>query len=121
MSQLSGTTLAYIGDAIFEVLIREHLINAGYQKVDNLHKEAIKFTSAKGQKIGYDIISEVLSEKEVSIFKRGRNANSDRKAKNATLAEYKTATGLEALFGYLYLEKNNDRISELLNKIINES
>lgn len=121
MIQLNGTTLAYIGDAIYEVLIREALIKKGYQKVDNLHKEAIKYTSAVGQNKAVSLIIDQLTEQEISIFKRGRNANTDRKAKNATLAEYKHATGLEAVIGYLYLDKNNERIHELMDKIINES
>lgn len=121
MSQLSGATLAYIGDAIYEVLVREYLINKGYQKVNNLHKEAIKYTSAVGQNVAIDHIKNDLTENELSIFKRGRNSSGDRKAKNATISEYRQATGLEALFGYLYLEKKFDRIYDLLDKIINES
>lgn len=121
MIQLNGTTLAYIGDAIYEVFVRETLIKKGYQKVDNLHKEAIKYTSAVGQKKALDIIYDMFTEQEVSIFKRGRNANSDRKARNASLADYKQATGLEAVIGYLYLEKNYERVYELMGEIINES
>ena len=121
MTQLNGTTLAYIGDAIYEVMIRELLIKKGYQKVDNLHKEAIKYTSAVGQKKALDIVFDSLTEMEVSVFKRGRNANTDRKARNASLADYKQATGFEAVIGYLYLEKQTDRLTELMNKIENES
>lgn len=121
MSQLNGTTLAYIGDAVYEVMVRETLIKKGYQKVDNLHKEAIKYTSAIGQKDALDTIYDMLTEYEVSIFKRGRNANTDRKARNASLADYKKATGFEAVIGYLYLEKNFDRLYEILDKIIKES
>lgn len=121
MSQLSGATLAYIGDAIYEVLVREFLIKKGYQKVDNLHKEAIKYTSAVGQNKAVNQILDLLSEDEVSIFKRGRNANGSRKAKNASIIEYRQATGLEALFGYLYLDKKFDRIYELLDHIIKEN
>ena len=118
MSQLNGVTLAYIGDAIYEVLVREMLIKNGIQKVDNLHKEAIKYTSAVGQNKAVEAILDSLSEEELGIFKRGRNANGDRKAKNATITEYRQATGLEALFGFLYLEKRFERIYELLNEII---
>ena len=121
MTQLNGTTLAYIGDAVFEVLVRETLIKKGYQKVDNLHKEAIKYTSAIGQRRALDKVYEHFTEEEVSIFKRGRNANTMRKARNASIADYKQATGLEAVIGYLYLEKNYDRLYELLDKIISES
>lgn len=118
MSLLSGTTLAYIGDAVYEVIVREALINKGYQKVDNLHKEAIKYTSAVGQNKAMEIIREFLTEKEESMFRRGRNAQSDRKAKNASISEYRQATGFEALIGYLYLEKKTDRLSELMKKIV---
>ena len=121
MTQLNGTTLAYIGDAIYEVLVREALIKKGYQKVDNLHKEAIKYTSAIGQRKALDIVHPLFTEEEVSIFKRGRNANSDRKAKNASIADYRQATGFEAVFGFLYLEKRYERIYELLEQIIKES
>ena len=121
MIQYNGTTLAYIGDAVYELMIREMLLNKGLTKVDNLHKEAIKYTSAVGQKKGLDIIYDILTEEEISIFKRGRNSNTDRKARNASLADYKQATGFEAVIGYLYLEKKQDRIIELLDKIKNES
>lgn len=121
MTQLNGTTLAYIGDAIYEVMIREMLITKGYLKVDKLHKEAIKYTSAIGQKQALDTIYDSLTDIEISVFKRGRNANSDRKARNASLAEYKQATGFEALIGFLYIEKQHDRLTELMNLIKNES
>jgi ribonuclease-3 family protein len=118
MSQLSGTTLAYMGDAIYEVLVREMLLKQGIQKVDNLHKEAIKYTSAVGQNKAVELILQSLSDEELSVFKRGRNANGDRKAKNASMTEYRQATGLEALFGFLYLDKRFDRIYELLEEIV---
>ncbi len=118
MSLLNGTTLAYIGDAVYEVIVREALIKKGYQKVDNLHKEAIKYTSAVGQNKAIELLREFLTEKEESMFKRGRNAQSDRKAKNASVSEYRQATGFEALIGYLYLDKQTERLSELMDKII---
>ena len=113
MIQLSGTTLAYIGDGIFEVKVREYLINKGLTKVDDLHKSAIKYTCATGQSEAFDLIQEILSEEELSIFKRGRNSESTRKPRNTTLAIYKKATGFEALIGYLYLSKNEKRLEEL--------
>jgi len=121
MSQLNGVTLAYMGDAIYEVLIREMLLKKGIQKVDNLHKEAIKFTSAIGQNKAVEAIRDLLSEEEMGIFKRGRNASGDRKARNASVMEYRQATGLEALFGFLYLDKRFSRIYELLELIMKES
>lgn len=121
MSQLSGVTLAYMGDAIYEVLVREMLLKQGIQKVDNLHKKAIQYTSAVGQNNAIELIKNLLSDEEMAIFKRGRNASGDRKARNATVMEYRQATGLEALFGFLYLDKRFDRIYELLEEIIKES
>lgn len=115
---LSGTTLAYIGDAVYEVIVRETLIKKGYQKVDNLHKEAIKYTSAVGQKESLEKILVYLTEEETSIYKRGRNSSTNRKAKNATIEEYRKATGFEALIGYLYLEEKKERLLELMEHII---
>ena len=117
MLQLSGTTLAYIGDSIYEVKVREYLIEKGLTKVDELHKSAIKYTCATGQAEAYDLIEELLTEEEVSIFKRGRNAESTRKPRNTSLGIYKKATGFESLVGYLYLSKEFERLNELYNKI----
>jgi len=117
MIQLSGTTLAYIGDSIYEVKVREFLIDTGLTKVDELHKNAIKFTSATGQASAYDVIEEFLTEVEISVFKRGRNCESSRKPRNTSLAIYKKATGFEALVGYLYLSKEFVRLDELYSKI----
>ena len=119
MLQLSGTTLAYIGDSIYELKVREILIEKGLTKVDDLHKNAIKYTSATGQATAFDLIENILSEEEMSIFKRGRNSESTRKPRNTSLAIYKKATGLEALIGYLHLSKNIDRLDDLY-KIIFE-
>lgn len=118
MNQLNGLTLAYLGDAIYEVYIRESLLVKGYTKVDKLHKEAIVYTSAKGQKVALDKIYDLLTESEVSVFKRGRNANSDRKPRNTDLATYKQATGFEALIGFLYLNNEKERLEELIQIII---
>lgn len=118
MNQLSGLTLAYIGDAIYETLVREYLIIKGYTKVDNLHKEAVRYTSAPGQERAYNIIEDELSEEEVLIFKRGRNAKTERKARNASIAQYKKATGLESLFGYLHLHKKFERMNTLFEMIV---
>ena len=118
MIQLNGLTLAYLGDAIYEVYIRESLLEKGFTKVQSLHNEAIKFTSAKGQKEALDKIYDVLSESEIQVFKRGRNANSDRKPKNTDLATYKKSTGFEALIGFLYINKEKERLEELIKIII---
>jgi len=121
MKQLSGVTLAYIGDAVYEVMIRETLIKQGFQKVDHLHKEAIKYTSAVNQAQAMALIFDLLTDQEIAVYKRGRNNNSDRRAKNASIAEYRKATGFEALIGYLYLQGDKRRLEEFLNHIIKES
>jgi len=118
LNQYNGVTLAYIGDAYYELLIREALLSRGLVKVENLHNEAVSYTSAEGQKRALDAIFSDLTEEEVSYFKRGRNQNTNRKARNADLATYKQATGFEALLGHLYLSKQFSRIEELLNKIL---
>lgn len=117
MVHYNGLTLAYIGDAAYEILIREYLLLNGLTKVDNLHKQAIKYTSALGQAKAYDLIESILTEDEITTFKRGRNGKTDRKARNASLADYKKATGFESLIGQLYLNRDYDRISELFNII----
>jgi len=120
MLQYSGLTLAYIGDAYYELMVREYLIEEGDTKVDTLHTKAIVYTSALGQAQAYETIKDVLSEDEQSIFKRGRNAKTDRKARNASLADYKQATGFESLIGYLYLNKQTARIQELWQLIVDK-
>ncbi len=120
MIQHSGLTLAYLGDAVYELLIREQLIRNGETKVDTLHKQAIQFTSAEGQHEAFRKIEAVLTEEEIAVFKRGRNAKTDRKAKNQSLSDYRQGTGLEALFGYLYLAKQTDRINALLAIIVSK-
>lgn len=118
MNQYNGVTLAYLGDAYYELLIRESLLQRGLVKVENLHNAAVKYTSAAGQKKALDVIFDELTEEEINYFKRGRNQNTNRKARNADLATYKQATGFEALFGHLYLTKQFSRIDELLDQIL---
>lgn len=118
MDDLNGLTLAYIGDAIYEVMVRDYLILSGMKKVDNLHKEAIKFTSAEGQEKAFHLIETMLTEQELGIFKRGRNSKTDRKARNASLSSYRKSTGFEALVGYLHINKKSARLYELFQVIV---
>lgn len=112
----NGLTLAYIGDALFELKIREYLLNKGITKVKNLHNEAIKFTQAKAQaEIAFELVNSYLSEEEISIIKRGRNQNATHKPKNADIQTYNMATGFESLIGYLYLQKNEQRLNEIID------
>ena len=111
--QLGAGALAYLGDAVLESLIREALIINGYEKSAHLNKEALKYVTAVNQCIAYANISEHLTEEEASIFKRGKNCSHLNIPKSASPTEYKTATGFEAIFGYLRLCKKEERICEL--------
>ena len=118
MSQLNGLTLAYLGDAVYELEVRNYLIQQGYTKVDSLHQMTVSYTNAEGQANAYRKIESVLTEEELTFYKRGRNAKSDRKARSASITEYRQATGLESLFGALHLADNKDRIQELIHIIL---
>ena len=112
----SPLTLAYIGDCIYEVVIRTILVHDGNAPVNKLHKRASNLVKASAQKEIYQKIREELTEEEMSVFKRGRNAKSFTSAKNATIGEYRIATGFEALMGYLYLNNRMNRLIELVKK-----
>ena len=115
-SEYSPLTLAYIGDAIFDLLIRTYLVEQGNTQVNKLHKRASSYVKASAQKdILYAIQDELLPE-ELAVYKRGRNAKSYTTAKNASVGDYRVATGLEALFGYLYLSERYERILWLLRR-----
>lgn len=111
--QLGAGALAYLGDAVLEALIREALILKGYEKSAHLNKEALKYVTAVNQCKAYSNISEHLTEEEEAIFKRGKNCSHLNIPKSASPIEYKTATGLEAIFGFLHLKKDSSRIKEL--------
>ena len=107
--------LAYLGDSVFEIMIRKYLINQGINKVNILQKEAIKYVSAKGQcNFVTKLIEEnKLSSEELEIFYRGRNHKTNSHPKNTDIVTYKYATGFEAIIGYLYLKKDYKRIEEI--------
>ncbi len=116
MIQESGLTLAYIGDAVYELKVREYLLSTGITKVNNLHQEAItKYTSAQAQSKIINYLMDKLSEEEIEYFKRGRNTGGTHHPKNSSLKEYRLATGFESLIGALYLEKNYERLDEIIN------
>lgn len=118
--QLSPLNLAFIGDCVYEMLVRESLICDANRPVNDLHKESVKYVSAKAQTVAFNKIEEMLTDDEMAIFKRGRNAKVGHNPKSASQGEYHIATGVEALFGYLYLTEQMDRIKELF-KIICEN
>jgi len=114
----SPLTLAYIGDAIYDLVIRTMLVEQGNTQVNKLHKRASSYVKASAQKEYLYLIQDILTEQEMTVFKRGRNAKSVTSAKNASIGEYRVATGFEALMGYLYLTEQYDRITELITYAI---
>jgi len=114
---MSPLQLAYIGDAVFELMVRLHLVTVHDMKVGDLHKEAVIFVKAKSQAMMVQQLEEDFTEEEMSIIKRGRNAKSMTVPKNAKMIDYKYATGFEALLGYLYILDRMDRIDAIFEKI----
>ncbi|HAJ70353.1 MAG: Mini-ribonuclease 3 [Alkalibacterium sp.] len=120
--QLNGLALAYMGDAVYEQAIREHLIYTGKTKPKRLHVSATAYVSAKAQAYLVESMlgQELLTEEETTYYKRGRNAKSYTKAKNADTKTYSQSTGFEALFGFLYLTGKSERVDELIAWCIRE-
>ncbi len=115
---LSPLNLAYIGDAVYEAVIRTLVLEAGNAPVNKLNARAKEFVKAKAQAVflHHLLDADFLTEKEREVYKRGRNAKSNTTAKNASLTDYRTATGFEALLGYLYLEGQTERMLELIKQ-----
>ncbi|MDO4903422.1 MAG: Mini-ribonuclease 3 [Limosilactobacillus sp.] len=113
--QLNGIALAYIGDAAYEVFIRQHLLASGLGKPNRLHHLATHYVSAKAQASLIDLMKEddFLTEEEWEYFKRGRNAKSYTHAKNTSPLTYRMSTGFEAMMGYLQLSGQHDRLAEV--------
>ncbi len=110
----SALSLAYIGDCIYDLVIRTVLITHDGGKNGSLHNKSIKYVNASAQADLIDSIEPLLTEEENAVYHRGRNANNTSKAKNAPIVAYRKATGLEALIGYLYLEGRFERLTELI-------
>ena len=118
VNTMSPLTWAYIGDAVYELYIREHLIETTNLKPNKLHREAIQYVSAKAQAKILENLQEILTDEEKEIVRRGRNTENHHLPKNAEPADYMRATAFEALIGYLYISKQEERLQELLKKII---
>ena len=116
----SPLTLAYIGDGVYELVIRTVLVKKGNCPVNQLHKKASSLVKAGTQSKMMEALEPILTEEELAVYKRGRNAHSPTMAKHATMADYRRATGFEALMGYLYLKEDYSRIVELVRKGIPE-
>lgn len=110
----SPLTLAYIGDGAYEIVVRTLLVRRGNCPVNQLHRKASQLVKAQTQSAMMDILEPLLSEEEFRVYKRGRNAHSATMAKHATVADYRRATGFEALIGHLYLKEDWHRMLELI-------
>ena len=115
---LSPLTWAYVGDGVYELFIRTHLINKTKLKPHKLHIEAIKYVKAKSQADILRRIEDSLTDEEKDIVRRGRNAENHHLPKNTNIEEYMYSTAFEALIGYLYLCKKDERLKEILNMCI---
>ena len=116
----SPLTLAYIGDGVYELIIRTILVKKGNCPVNRLHKKASSLVKAGAQSAIMKVIEEELTPEELSVYRRGRNAHAPTMAKHATMADYRRATGFEALMGYLYLKEDYTRMLTLVRMGIGE-
>ena len=115
--QMNPLTLAFVGDVVFELLVRERLVAEGDRPVGQLHNMAVTQVKASAQAVAYHLLEPMLDEEELSILKRGRNSHSVHPPKNSHPQDYRKATGVEALFGYLYLKGRTERVEELFRLI----
>ena len=117
----NGLCLAYIGDSIYEIYNRKHILSLGYTKVKDLHKKVTEFTCGEAQALAmYYLLNEnLLSDEEISYYKRGRNSHVNSNRKNIDIKTYLDATGFEALIGFLYLDNQIDRLEEIIDIVIN--
>ncbi|MBQ4528569.1 MAG: Mini-ribonuclease 3 [Clostridia bacterium] len=114
-NQVSPLSLAYIGDAVYELYIRSYIMREVNMPVSKLHKAATHYVSAKAQAEIFHKIEDRLTDAEISVFKRGRNAHSYTSAKNADIIDYRISTGFEALIGYTYIKKDIKRLEEIIS------
>ena len=112
----SPLTLAYIGDAVYEMVIRTVMVERANKAANELHKKTVKFVQAGTQSAMIMALQDILTEDELAVFKRGRNAKSNTSAKNASITDYRKATGFEALIGFLYLMNDMDRVLFLVKE-----
>lgn len=116
-SQLSPLTLAFVGDTVFDLFVREKLVCEANRPVKKLHNLAASQVNAASQAQAAKKLQNFLNENELAVFKKGRNAHTNHKAKNMSESDYHAATGLEALFGYLYLDGQLERLKEIFDFI----
>ncbi len=116
-----GLTLAFIGDAVYELMLRDLVLSSAAARVEVLHRDAVYYANASFQAQAADRLRPLLSEEEADIYRRGRNAHTSHTPKNKTEAEYHKATGFEALFGWLYLKGDGERLQTLFLAAVNET
>ncbi len=116
--QYSPLALAYIGDSALDLLVKTYYVKNSNKQTYKYHKDVCNIVKAVNQAKFIELVMDELKEDEIDIYKRGRNATTHSKAKNATMGEYRKATGLEALFGYLYLKGDFERLSNFVDKMI---
>lgn len=117
-NQLSPIALAFVGDAVYELLVRERLVGSANRQPKKLHAQSIKTVNAVAQSQAAELILPLLSEDEAAVYRRGKNAHVEHFPKGATAMQYNIATGLEALFGWLHLSGKAERIHELFDVIM---
>lgn len=115
---ISSLGLAHLGDSVFEIMVRSWLCLQGKAKVKDLHRATVKYVAAPAQAERFERIASILTEEEQDVFRRGRNTAPHSVPKAATRGQYQTATGLEALFGYLYLQGKTERLNELFERMM---
>lgn len=117
---LSTLGLAHLGDGVYELMVRSWLVLRGKSKVKDLHRATVQYVAAPAQAERFESIRPVLTEEEAGVFRRGRNTAPHSVPKAASRAQYQTATGLEALFGWLYLQGRTQRLNELFAVMMEE-
>lgn len=120
IDKLSTLALAHVGDGVYELLVRTMLCKPGVGRVNDLHKKTVALVKAPAQAAAMERILPMLTDKELTVYKRGRNTKTHAAPGKASVGEYHSATGLETLFGYLYLRGDYDRIRALFERIMED-
>ena len=118
--EMNPLSLAFMGDGVLELLVRQHLVERSRLLPGKLHAEAVRYVSARSQFLEMKLLEPLLTEEEHAVFRRGKNANKATVAKHASVEEYRTSTGFECLLGWLYLKGRNERIIELMDVLWRE-
>ena len=118
--EMNPLSLAFMGDGVLELLVRQHLVERSRLLPGKLHAEAVRYVSARSQFLEMKLLEPMLTEEEHAVFRRGKNANKATVAKHASVEEYRTSTGFECLLGWLYLKGRNERIMELMDVLWRE-